>query len=393
MMVASAVVDSNATPPEGGLQRWFLRHVARPHPAQEFVPQIDGLRFIAIMAVMLYHIQGFVAVKAAAAGQATTGLAQRILGEGSFGVPLFFAISGYILCRPFLGGRQVSLKRYFTRRLSRLEPPYLISLAIIFVAKLSALHLSFWSLFPNLVASLFYSHNLVYGAHSAVNGVAWSLEVEWQFYLLAPLIFLAVARSPMVARHAGLLLLIGLGGWAYDAGFDADHRIQLSLLRYFGFFMAGAWVAVLDEDHAGFGRDTLSFDLLGLVAWIAVIAALLGGRRYSIYLPGLTALLLLAGLRGSVFRKVLGWWPIYCIGAMCYTIYLYHFFVVSAAGRAFAVLAGWPHSAGQSLLVFAMVAIPVVLAACLIPYLLIERPFMVWRPGRNRLADAFRSTE
>ena len=233
------------------------------------------------MAVLLYHVQGFVAAKAATAGQGTTGLLQRILGEGSYGVPLFFALSGYILCRPFLGGRQVSLKRYFTRRLSRLEPPYLISMVLVFAAKVWALNLAFSDLFPNLVASLFYGHNLIYGAHSLVNGVAWSLEIEWQFYLLAPLIFAIVARSPGFLRHAGLLILIGMGGWAYAAGFEADPRIGLSLLRYFGFFMAGVWVAVLDEDHPAFGRDSVLFDLLGVAAWACVLAALLGGRQYT----------------------------------------------------------------------------------------------------------------
>jgi peptidoglycan/LPS O-acetylase OafA/YrhL len=376
---------------ESSVKSWFLRNIARPRPPQEFVPQIDGLRFVAIMAVLLYHIQGFVAVKAATVGQASSGLIQRILAEGSFGVPLFFAISGYILCRPFLGGRQVSLKRYFTRRLTRLEPPYLISLLLVFAAKLWALNLSFASLFPNLLASLFYSHNLIYGAHSEVNGVAWSLEIEWQFYLLAPLIFAIVSRSPATLRQPGLIALIILGGWAYTAGFDADPRLGLSLLRYIGFFMAGVWVAVLDEDHPEVGRDSVAFDLLGGAVWVAVIAALLGGREYAYYLPALTALIVLCGLRGYLFRKVLGWWPIYCIGAMCYTIYLYHFFVVSAVGRTFAALIGWPNSPGQALLIFSVIAVPLVLGACAIPYLLIERPFMVWRPGRNRLVDAFRS--
>lgn len=375
---------------ESAIKRWCLRNIARPQPPQEFVPQIDGLRFVAIMAVLLYHVQGFVAAKAAMAGQGTPGLLQRILGEGSYGVPLFFALSGYILCRPFMGGRQVSLKRYFTRRLTRLEPPYLISLILVFAAKIWALNLAFADLLPNLVASLFYSHNLIYGAQSAVNGVAWSLEVEWQFYLLAPLIFAIVARSPGFLRHAGLLILIALGGWAYAAGFDADPRVDLSLLRYFGFFMAGVWVAVLDEDHPAFGRDSVLFDLLGVAAWAGVLAAQLGGRHYTVYLPALTALIVLCGVRGYVFRKVLGWWPIYCVGAMCYTIYLYHFFVVSAVGRAFAAMVGWPGSAEGALLLFSLVSIPLVLVACVVPYLLIERPFMVWRPGRNRLVDAFR---
>jgi len=383
-------VASEAAPPPSALKRWCLRNLARPQPPQEFVPQIDGLRFVAIMAVLLYHIHGFVRAKAGIDSQEAAGLLQRLLGEGSFGVPLFFAISGYILCRPFLGGRKVSLRRYFTRRLTRLEPPYLISLMVVFAAKIWALDVAIGELFPNLLASLFYSHNLVYGTHSAVNGVTWSLEIEWQFYLIAPLLFAVIARSSALSRQAGLLVLIGLGGWAYAAGYQADHRIGLSLLRYFGFFVAGIWVAVMDEDHSSYGRDSFALDLLGVAAWTGTASALLGGRQYAIFLPALTALIVLCGLRGYLFRKVLGWWPIYCIGAMCYSVYLYHFFIVSAVGRIFASLAGWPASPAQALLVFSLVAVPIVLAACAVPYILIERPFMVWRPGLNRLLDAFR---
>ena len=107
-------------------------------------------------------------------------------------------------------------------------------------------------------------------------------------------------------------------------------------------------------------------------------------------LSALTAVLLLTGIRGRIFSRVLGWWPVYCIGAMCYTIYLYHFFIVSALGKLLAASSGWPASTNVALLAFGTVAVPVVVAACLLPYLLIERPFMVWRPGRNRLGDAFR---
>jgi peptidoglycan/LPS O-acetylase OafA/YrhL len=388
-----ASVDVPAVPARPHAERirgWFLRHVARPHPPQEFVPQIDGLRFVAIMSVLLYHVQGFVMTKMGAA-PGSAGLLQRVLGEGAYGVPLFFAISGYILCRPFLGGKEVSLKRYFLRRLSRLEPPYIISMLLIFALKVSVLGIAAAELFPHLGASLLYLHNLAYGAHSEVNGVAWSLEVEWQFYLLAPLLFLAVARSDSRARHWLLLAGVVLGGLVYAAGGDADPRLALSLLRYAAFFLAGVWVAVLDEDHRELGRGGSAMDFVGVGAALLIVWCLLdGGIAPIAALPLLTALVLLGGIRGRWLRRLLGWWPIYCIGAMCYTIYLYHFFVISALGKLLAASPWWPQSPALALVVFALVCVPVVVAACLLPYLLIERPFMVWRPGKNRLSDAFR---
>jgi peptidoglycan/LPS O-acetylase OafA/YrhL len=367
------------------LREWCLRHVARPRPAQAFVPQIDGLRCVAIVSVILYHVQGYVAAKA---GVADPGWLFRVFAQGYFGVPLFFALSGYIIACQFLGPKPADLRRYFIRRLTRLEPPYLISMLLVFTVKLWALDLAFPALFPHLLASLVYLHNLVFASHSEVNGVAWSLEIEWQFYLLAPLAFAAVLRAPGRARHAGLWVFIILGGYAYAVGSGLGPRFALSLLHYFGFFAAGVWVALLDAEQV-WARISTGYDLLGGAAAVAILAVLLRGEVALPALPALTALIVLCALRGPVLRRVLGWWPVHCVGAMCYTIYLYHFFVVSALGRLYVPVIGWSSSPGLSLVLFALFAVPLVVAICLLPYVLIERPFMVWRPGKNRLIDAF----
>ena len=160
-----------------GTRSWFLRHLARPRTAQEFVPQIDGLRFVAIVSVLLYHMHGYVMAKAAAVGSTEAGWLHRLFGEGHYGVPLFFALSGYILGRPFLGSRQVPLSRYFLRRLTRLEPPYVINLLLVFTAKVLLLGVAFADLWPSLLASLAYSHGLVFGSHSLVNGCCCPLKL------------------------------------------------------------------------------------------------------------------------------------------------------------------------------------------------------------------------
>src|SRR5690349_19587132 len=93
------------------------------------------------MAVVAYHVRAICSyhLRAAPDGTAIEGdLVNDIFSTGHLGVQLFFAISGFILSLPFarcwLGGEKaVSLGGYYLRRVTRIEPPYIIHLAFLFV--------------------------------------------------------------------------------------------------------------------------------------------------------------------------------------------------------------------------------------------------------------------
>src|SRR5438132_61246 len=101
-----------------------------------FIPQIDGLRFLAIAMVLLYHINIFVTVKVPfhfTRPASDYWWMFQLLDSDRKGVFLFFIISGFILALPFARatrqkGKQVRLKDYYLRRLTRLEPPYLLAM-------------------------------------------------------------------------------------------------------------------------------------------------------------------------------------------------------------------------------------------------------------------------
>src|SRR5690349_11306910 len=101
----------------------------------KFIPEIDGLRFIAIASVVAFHVYQYLLDRA---GIAPLGILGTALHNGQRGVPLFFVISGFILGRPFAdhylsGAPAPKLKEYYLRRLTRLEPPYIAALLAVFV--------------------------------------------------------------------------------------------------------------------------------------------------------------------------------------------------------------------------------------------------------------------
>ena len=153
-----------------------------------FIPEIDGLRFIAILSVVLFHLFGFLSEKDPHnyVNQTDFSFLTNILEHGDLGVPLFFVLSGFILGLPFAkhhikGEKKVNLKSYFYRRLTRLEPPYIIMMSMMCIAIVFSNKMQITEAIHSFLASLIYSHNIIFSESSFINVVAWSLEIEIQF--------------------------------------------------------------------------------------------------------------------------------------------------------------------------------------------------------------------
>ena len=129
-----------------------------------------------------------------------------------FAVRLFFALSGLIVCLPFARRYRTGMPprpagRFYLGRLVRIAPPYILSCVIYFLAiVLPFRHHDFTNyfraFFPHLAGSLFYLHGPLYGEASWINGVAWTLEVEAQFYLITPLLAMIFLLRPSSARRS-----------------------------------------------------------------------------------------------------------------------------------------------------------------------------------------------
>ena len=339
--------------------------------SKRFIPQIDGLRFVAIGSVVLFHLYATLERGALPEPLAfNTDLAKR-------GVELFFAISGFILGVPFasrylLNAPKVNLKQYFLRRLTRLEPPYFISLFVCAALQMAWSHRSAGDIAPHLLASFAYLHNVIYGAFpGAVNTVAWSLEIEVQFYILVPALTMLFAISRPQIRRGIILGLMLCAGLLSNPLYPTLH-LHASILYYLAFFLAGFLVCDLYLTREEW-KPSFAWDALALCGWPLVWV--LGRNVGHVVLPFVIVLLYISAFRGRISSAVFGNRVITDIGGMCYSIYLFHSLILYGVKHFTA-----PLHIGQNFWLYfglqAALSLPIVLLLCGAFFLLIERPCM-----------------
>jgi peptidoglycan/LPS O-acetylase OafA/YrhL len=323
---------------------------------------------MAIASVVLYHFSGFVQPGPGP----EPGALQAIAEHGYRGVNLFYVISGFILGLPFadhrLRGRPpVLIGRYFLRRLTRLEPPYLLNLLICF-ALLVANGSTAAALLPHFTASALYVHNFWFGDQGLINPVAWSLEVEVQFYCLAPLLamlFSIRSKSRRRALLAGLTLVIGIVQLLF---WDAAPRIKLSLLYAIQFFLAGFLLSdVYLLDRADKARRW-HWDLAAVGGWLLLFA--LPDRAIWVAFPFLAIAVYLAAFRGVWMNRIFRNNFLVTCGGMCYTIYLFHYVLLQQLNLGAGASRG--HAAGLQ----AFFYFPALVLVSYAYFVCIERPCM-----------------
>jgi peptidoglycan/LPS O-acetylase OafA/YrhL len=358
----------------------FGRIVTR---GRRFIPEVDGLRFVAIAAVVLFHLSAHTLERhmAGAAVQPYESWLPRLFGIGHYGVHLFFVLSGFLLAAPFakwrLGlGAKPSLQTYYLRRLTRLEPPYMLAVLVLFAGGIVALGvrpgLSRW---PNLLASLIYQHNLIFGDASLISVVLWSLEIEVQFYILAPFLSVVFSVRNVFARRVTLLCaIIVIPLLRSFIPSYAGSRFN-SLPWYLEFFAAGFLLADLYlVDWKESPGHSVVYDIASLVGW-PVLAALMLWNRIPILIAPVTLVTCIGAFRGKASSWLFRHRLITAVGGMCYSMYLLHYGVISVTGRLSAqVLLGTTFTTRFAL--DSLIALPAVLAATGVFFIFLERPCM-----------------
>jgi peptidoglycan/LPS O-acetylase OafA/YrhL len=397
---------ASASRPRISIADWLLSRLSRETSSGRFIPEMDGLRFIAIGMVILFHVNGYLTVKSPlyhAAPPQSDWLAQAAL-VGFRGVELFFVISGFILGLPFAaryikGARPVSLRKYYLRRLTRLEPPYFAAVLILFVLAIWISGKSETALYPHLWASLLYLHNLIFGSANPFIVVAWSLEIEVQFYLLVPLLTLLFSIRSLRLRRFSMIALVLAILLAQSLFLHDSPRASLSILAYLQFFLVGfllADVFLASWDKAP--RRNLAWDLVALAGWPLLFVILHSHILTHWLFPVWVFLLYCAAFRGRLINHFFSNRWITAIGGMCYSIYLLQYQVISAVGRLTRRLGEtapyWIYLSVQIVLVGAAIVV-----ICGAYFVAIEKPCMrrdwpqrLWDYGQRNVFAKFRLT-
>ncbi len=306
-------------------------------PRIRHIPALDGLRAIAVVAVLFFHL-GFTWMRG-----------------GFLGVDVFFVVSGYLITSLLLtewnASRRVNLGQFWARRARRLLPALYLVLAATLAYALVVLPGEVVSLRSSALAALGYVTNwyLVVEHRPYFETLGrppllqhlWSLAVEEQFYLVWPLLFLPAMR--FIGRR-GLIALVVAGGFAssvlmallYTPG-GAETRVYYGTDTRAVALLAGAALALAWARPAAAScsrRTAISVDASAAAALGALLAifVLVDEHTLLLYRGGFAAVALLSAVlifgaahpSSKVVARVLGGRIPGWIGQRSYGIYLWH---------------------------------------------------------------------
>ena len=374
--------------------RSLPKSLQRVTSGSAYIPQIDGLRFLAIVPVLIFHA-GLRGQRLIADATPLEKTISHWLPDGGAGVTLFFFISGFIIAYPFLQGHAPTLKKFYTRRLLRLEPPYIIVLIGCFLVlgggyvpqhapNFEKTQAPLWQSF---LACIFYMHSFIFDAHPRLNPPTWSLEREIQFYLLAPFLLGAYLfiRNRMIrlAFGAALVLATLVLGEAIMY-YLPHHPLRHSLLaEAFGFVLG---VVICDYSIVAKPFEKPHRRLFDIGFVLGIIGLLVSGA-FHLKLPLWPAvandilrtasilLLFFGAARGPTSTAVMSNPWITAIGGACYSIYLVHVPVMQFCAGLLAHFYE-PKSLFVAWAFGLTLFIPVGLLAGMVFYVLVERPCM-----------------
>ncbi|GAB3629061.1 O-acetyltransferase OatA [Pandoraea terrae] len=349
--------------------------------ANPYRADIDGLRAIAVLSVILFHVN------------------YRIVPGGFIGVDIFFVISGYLITKIIaseMRSHRFSFKAFYVRRIRRILPVFLLVVAVtLVVGRILLLPEDYLSLLASIRSALLFAANIHFARERNYFDLAsdetpllhvWSLSVEEQFYFVWPVLLLglfALASSRLVKRKLfarnGMLIAIAL---MIAIGFTISEWMvrrpgstsgYYSLFSRFGELLVGAMAAFLpmavERNIAG---CLATPGLVGVAVGLFVIDRNARFPGLLALLPSVsTALILYAGRypegTRTLVARLLALPALVSVGLLSYSLYLWHWPVLTFMRYVYgqySLPVGWN-----------ITAIAVMLLLSLLSYELLEKRF------------------
>ncbi len=337
-------------------------------------PEIDGLRAIAVCAVILYHAQ-------------ITILGQPFMG-GFIGVDIFFVISGYlitsIILKELLTTGSFSFKHFYERRIRRILPALLfVMLVSLPFAWMCLLPSSFVDFSKSILYSLGFSSNFYfhysgqqYGAESGLLKPflhTWSLSVEEQYYILFPIVLLITFkyfRKYLIhTLILGFLISLGLAEWGSrnypSASFYFLHTRMWELL-------AGSLLAYYEINNGHRSKNKILNLILPFTGLILIGHSILFFNDRMFH-PSFFTLSSIIGVcliiwfsnKDEIITKILSTKLFVGFGLISYSLYLWHYPIFAFVKTTGLVMGN---------MTFKLLLIPILLICSVISYHFIEKP-------------------
>ena len=351
-----------------------------------YLPSIDSLRALAVLAVIIYHID------------------VNYLPGGFLGVDLFFVLSGYLISsliiKEYKKTGTLNLYNFYMRRARRLLPAvyFMITVCLLFMVLFNGVLLRKSHL--DAVFGYIYSSNWWYifhkldyfdsfGAQSPFKHL-WSLAIEEQFYMFFPLIFLIFNRQKKEEGQSSSLnknfiyivlglILISLGTHILLFDINNINRIYFGTdTRAFSLLVGvvGALVYPMDKlSSPTNAKESVLYSVVSLTSISTLIAIMFYASEYNtwLYRGGFLLVAVLgliiiisSGKQHTFISKALSFRPIVFIGKISYSLYLWHFPII--------VLTTPVSEIGNPNLFYVTLRIILTVIAATLSYLFVETP-------------------
>ena len=308
----------------------------------KYRPEIDGLRAIAVISVIIYHLN------------------ENWLPGGFLGVDIFFVISGFLITGIIITEIQqnsFSFKQFYTRRIKRIYPAFITVMALVsFIASAIFIYNDFNKLRKTIELAIAFLSNFYLGLTQGYFDLSanenpalhiWSLAVEEQYYLIFPLILILAYKKfreiKVLFIITLILFFILLATSFIPANFYKEvlHQPNIYYLSNLRFpeLLIGSLLAIYHNFSNKAKLSKQVSNILAILSTLLLFSCLFLMNNDIAFIPGVTlilpciftALIIHTTYQNNVIKLCLSNKVIVFIGKISYSLYLYHWIFIALA--------------------------------------------------------------